>query len=176
MVDWNAEAQRAVAHVEAELSEAHRGAFFWHEPSKVVLVFNNGLEPDPIPEKQMEFLKGAFELNGVTIHAVAYSEEQVIWAMLVTGVDPEWAFDCVWAAWHSAHSQVDPGTYEPLDLKGFMERGDLPLEIVGKYQYGLAKKTIEVHYSDPRHWKNARPDGWMIEQAEEDDEKEDWQE
>ena len=25
MIDWNAEAQRAVAHVEAELSEAHGG-------------------------------------------------------------------------------------------------------------------------------------------------------
>ena len=74
--------------------------------------------------------------------------------------------------WHSAHSQVDPGTYEPLDLKAFMERGDLPLEIVGKYQYGVAKKTIEVHYSDPRHWKNARPEGWTFEQSEEDDEDE----
>ncbi len=61
-------------------------------------------------------------------------------------------------------------------MKGFMVRGDLPLNMFGKYQYGLAKKTIEVHYSDPRHWKNARPDGWTFGQAEEDDEKEDWQE
>ena len=29
-----------------------------------------------------------------------------------------------------------------------------PWRVVGKYQYGLAKKTIEVHYSDPRHWNN----------------------
>ena len=176
MVDWNAEAERAVAHVEAKLSEAHRGAFLWHEPSRVVLVFNNGLDQDPIPEKQMEFLKQAIGLKRGTIHAVAHSDDRTIWAMLVTGVDPEWAFDCVWAVWHSACSQVDPGQYEPLDVRGFVERGDLPLEVVGEYQYGVAKKTIEVHYSDPRHWKNARPDGWEFEQAEEDDEKEDWQE
>ena len=150
MVDWNAEARRAVSHVESELSEAHRGAFFWHEPSGVVLVFNNGLENDPIPEKQMEFLKRAFELEGGNIHATAHSDDRTIWAMLVTGVAPDWAFDCVWAAWHSAHSQVDPGTYEPLDVKAFVERGDLPLEIVGKYQYGVAKKTIQAHYSDPQ--------------------------
>ena len=30
MPEWNAEAQRTVAHVAAELSEAHRGAFLWH--------------------------------------------------------------------------------------------------------------------------------------------------
>ncbi len=93
MPDWNTEAQRAVAHVEDELSEAHRGAFYWHEPSKVVLIFNNGLEESPIPEKQMDFLKGALELKGGTIHAVVHSDDQVICAMLVTGVDPEWAHD-----------------------------------------------------------------------------------
>ena len=176
MPNWNTEAQRAVDHVQSELSEAHRGAFLWYEPRGVVLVFSNGLEESPIPEKQMEFLKEAIQAQDGTIHALAHSEEGTSWAMLVTKVDPDWAHDCVWAAWHSAHSQVDPGTYEPLDLKGFLERGDLPLEVVGKYQYGIAKKTIEVHYSDPRHWKNARPDGWTFEQSEEDDEKEDWQE
>lgn len=64
MTDWNTEAQRAVAHVETELSEAHRGAFLWYEPQKVVLVFSNGLEESPIPEKQLEFLKQAIEFQG----------------------------------------------------------------------------------------------------------------
>ncbi len=32
MANWNAEAERAVGRVEAELPEAHRGAVFWHEP------------------------------------------------------------------------------------------------------------------------------------------------
>jgi hypothetical protein len=172
MPNWNAEAQRAVAHIEAELSEAHRGAFLWHEPSGVVLVFNNGLYEDPIPAKQMEFLKQALGLKGGTIHAVAHSSDRIIWAMMVTGVDPEWAFDCVWAAWHSACSQVDPGTYEPLDVRAFVERGDLPLEIAGKYQYGVAKKTIEAHYSDPRHWKSCRPKGWTFEDMDEEAEPE----
>jgi hypothetical protein len=57
MIDWNTEAEQAVTHVEDELSEAHRGAFLWYEPQGVVLVFSNGLEEAPIPEKQMEFLK-----------------------------------------------------------------------------------------------------------------------
>ena len=55
MPDWNAEAQRAVTHVEAELSEAHRGAFLWYEPQGVVLVFSNGLEESTIPEKQINY-------------------------------------------------------------------------------------------------------------------------
>ena len=54
MPNWSIEAQRAVAHVESELSEAHRGAFLWYEPQGVVLVFSNGLEEDPIPEKQVD--------------------------------------------------------------------------------------------------------------------------
>jgi hypothetical protein len=128
----------------------------------VILVFNNGLEDDPIPGKQMEFLKHALALKGATIHAIAESDDRANWAMLAAGVDPEWAFDCVWAAWHSAHGQVDPGQYEPLSAKAFLERSDLPLEINGKYQYGVAKKTIEAHYSEPRHWKNCRPDDWTF--------------
>jgi len=168
MNDWNAEARRAVAHVEDELSEAHRGAFLWHEPSGVVLIFNNGLYEDPIPEKQMEFLKRAIQLKGGTIHAIAHSNDRVVWAMLVTGVEPGWAFDCVWAAWHSACSLGDPEHFEPLSLKTFLERGDLPLEAVGQYQYGLAQKTILAHYSDPRHWKNCRPDGWTFEEPPKD--------
>ncbi len=159
-----------VAHVEAELSEAHRGAFIWHEPSGLVLVFNKGVDADPIPEKQLEFLNQAFELKGAIIHATAHSDDRPIWAMLVTGVDPEWAFDCVWAAWHFACSQVDPGQYEPLTLRAFMERGDLPLNMFGKYQYGVAKKTIQAHYSDPRHWKNCRPDGWTFGEPSEESE------
>ena len=75
MPNWNTEAQRAVAHVEAELSEAHRGVFLWYEPQGIVLVFSNGLEEEPIPTKQMDFLKQAIELQGGTIHALAHSEE-----------------------------------------------------------------------------------------------------
>lgn len=172
MADWNTESQRAVAHVEAELSEAHRGAFLWHEPSGVVLIFNNGLEAAPIAEKQMSFLSRAIELKGGTIHAVAHSDDRVIWAMLVTGVELQWAFDCVWAAWHSACSEADPEHFEPLTLKAFLERGDLPLEVMGRYQYGVAQKTIQAHYADPRHWKSCRPDGWTFNELSGEEEPE----
>lgn len=172
MIDWDAEARRAVGHVESELSEAHRGAFCWHEPSGVVLIFDNRLYKAPVPEKQLAFVKEAVQSKGGYVHAIAHSEDGGIWTMLVTGVEPGWAFDCVWAGWHSACSQGDPGQFEPLSVKAFMERGDLPLEAVGKYQYGLAQKTIQAHFSDPRRWKNCRPDGWTFRESVEEDEPE----
>ncbi len=159
MFDWNAEARRALDHVRSELSEAHRGAFLWHEPTGVVLVFNTRSYEDPVPERQMDFIKCAFDVKGATIRSIAYSEERISWAMLVTDVEPDWAFDCVWAAWHSACSETDPAHFTPLDLKTFMAQGELPLDMVDRYQYGLAEKTIEAHYSNPNIWKNCRPDG-----------------
>lgn len=44
MVDWNTEARKAVAHVESELSEAHRGTFFWQELAKLVYYVADILE------------------------------------------------------------------------------------------------------------------------------------
>ena len=162
MIDWNAEARRAVAHVESELSESHRGAFLWYEPMGVVLVFNNRPHEDPIPEKQMDFVKRAFDLKGGTIHSIALSDDQTTWALMATGIEPAWAFDCVWAAWHSALSETDPEQFTPLTLETFIAQGVLPLNIMGQYQYGLAQKTIEAHYSNPNTWKNCRPDGWTF--------------
>jgi len=162
MIDWNTGAQRAVSHIQSELSKAHRGAFLWYEPQGMVLVFNNGLEKEPIPEKQMNFLKRAFELRGGTIHALAHSEDRTSWAMLVTGLEPAWAHDCVWAAWHSACSEVDPEHFEPLEVIAFVERGDLPLNMVGWCRYGVAQKTIKAHSSNPNHWKNCHPAGWTV--------------
>jgi len=95
MPNWNAEARRAVEHIQSELSEAHRGAFLWYEPEGVVLVFNIGLNADPIREKQADFLKRAFELQGARIRGLAHSKDKTSWAMLITGAAPGWAHDCI---------------------------------------------------------------------------------
>ena len=162
MIDWNAEAQSAVDHVQSELSEAHRGAFLWHEPRGVVLVFNQRLDEGSIPEKQLDFVNRAIQAQGGTIRALAHSEDETSWAMLVTDVNPAWAHDCIWAAWHSTCSEMDPEHFAPFDLETFIAHDEIPLNVGGRYQYGLAQKTIEAHYSNPNTWKGCRPDGWVF--------------
>jgi hypothetical protein len=47
-IDWNVEAQNAVAYTKSQLGEAHRGAFFWDKRISIVTVFDNRKHVDPI--------------------------------------------------------------------------------------------------------------------------------
>lgn len=158
-IDWNAEAQKAVGHIQAKLSEVHRGAFFWHEPLGVVLIFDNRRSKDPIPTKLLTFVKQACERHGGTFRALVHSEDGETWAILATDVDPAWAHDCVWAAWHSACSETAPEHFRPLDLETFVAGGDIPLNNMGgRQEYDIARKTIAAHFSNENKWQHCQPE------------------
>jgi hypothetical protein len=67
-----------------------------------------------------------------------------------------------WAAWHSAWSQVAPEYFAPLDVTAFVERGDLPLNSVGRHKYRVAQETIKAFVLGPNHWENCRHEGWAF--------------
>jgi hypothetical protein len=153
-IDWNAEAKKALAHVQAELSEAHRGAFVWHEPLGITLVFDNRREDDPVEKRQLEFIKRVCKKLGAIIMASAEGGES--WAMLTLGWDAITAHNCMWAAWHSACSEVSQ-EFAPLSLKSYLANGNIPFNSAGALEYWIASRTIEAHFSNPNKWKNCYP-------------------
>jgi hypothetical protein len=156
-INWQQEAERALNEIIEQLSEAHRGAFFWYEPMGVVVAFDNRLEDDANPQRQKSLLEEICERRGAIVRAFAIDEQEQSWVMLVTGTEPKNAFDAVWAARQIACSEMAPTEYAPLDIESFLEHGNLPLDLASKYQYEVADKTVKSYFSNPNKWKNCRP-------------------
>lgn len=153
-INWEAEAQRAIEHVKSDLSEAHRGAFVWYDPMGIILLFDNRSSVDPVPQLEQDFVREVCKLDGSKIQA--FLDDGETWIMLIQDWTDEQAFDCVWAAWHAAASQVVE-RFEPLDVQAYWEHGDLPLTRDSWFEYETAKMTIEAHFSNPNRWKNCVP-------------------
>jgi hypothetical protein len=153
-IDWKAEVRKALAHVQGELSEAHRGAFVWYEPLDTILVFDNRRSIDQVEARQLEFIRKFCAESGATVKAWAAEAES--WAMLTRGWDALTANDCVWAAWHSACSEVRED-FAPLNLESYLEKWDIPFSPAGWLEYQTAIDTIDAHFVNPNRWKNCHP-------------------
>lgn len=144
-------------HVQAELSEAHRGGFTWHAPDDVGIIFENRAS-NKIWKRQFAFIRKLCELEGSEIYGIATAEDGS-WVILLHyfSFDVEDLHSWAWAAWHSACAEVIP-ELTPLTPENFFNNGDFPLTMTDWSQYDIAQKTIVAHYSNPNRWKNCKSD------------------
>jgi hypothetical protein len=153
---WQPQVERALTEVRGQLSEAHRGAFLWHEPTGAILVFENRLN-EVVPDRQLQIMHDICKRQRATIHAGERDAEGGSWAMLISNWDVDSAFNSVWAAWHIASVETDPKNFRPFSIEQFLSGVAIPFNLPGNAQYQIAKKTIDAYFTNPNKWKHCKP-------------------
>ena len=109
-LNYQAEATRALKITSGRMFEAHRGAFLWHEPTDLMLLFGN----DGFGKYHLEFLRAKCAEEGVTIWADVTSkdkefpeEDDYSFVMLIRHNDADMASEWVWQSWANINNAKD---------------------------------------------------------------------
>jgi hypothetical protein len=146
-VNWNEQARRALLHVEAELTEAHRGALPWHISGPTVVLFDGRTSDDEFTERQLEFIRLLIETYGGSERSLLWNDSKTTWVMIATGVSDEYGHEFVCASLEYARGALTVDGYH---------QGHWRMNRYDWLEQDVAQQTIEAHYSNPNRWKNCQ--------------------